>query len=49
MEKIGEPCKLLFSTVAISTQAFPLSDTVTVGKEHTKYQVDSAVTIVLHL
>ena len=51
MEEAGEPCKLLFSTVAISIQAFPLSDTVTVGKEHKQYQVDSAImaTVILDL
>ena len=49
--KLVSLVNFFFSTVAISTQAFPLSDTVTVGKEHTKYQVDSAImaTVILDL
>ena len=43
MEEAGEPCKLVSSLAANSVQAFPLSETVTVGKEHKQYQVESAI------
>ena len=51
MEEAGEPCKLFSSLAAISVQAFPLSETVTVGKEHKQYQVDSGImaTVILDL
>ena len=51
MEKAGEPCKLSSSLAANSVQAFPLSETVTVGKEHKQYQVDAGImaTVILDL
>ena len=45
------PANFCSSLTEISIQAFPLSDTVTVGTEHKQYQVESAImaTVILDL